>query len=51
LWEREPMENIAKRGQMVAFKHDKFWKPMDTLRDRVELEEEWNQGNARWKVW
>lgn len=51
LWEREPMENIAKQGQMVAFKHDKFWKPMDTLRDRVELEEEWNQGNARWKVW
>lgn len=51
IWEREPMETIAAEGQMVAFKHDKFWKPMDTLRDKHELEEEWNQGNARWKIW
>lgn len=51
IWEREPMEKIAEEGQMVAFKHDKFWKPMDTLRDKMELEEEWNQGNARWKIW
>lgn len=51
IWEREPMEMIAEEGQMVAFKHDKFWKPMDTLRDKMELEEEWNQGNARWKIW
>jgi glucose-1-phosphate cytidylyltransferase len=51
IWEREPMEKIAEEGQMVAFKHDKFWKPMDTLRDKHELEEEWHQGNARWKIW
>lgn len=51
IWEREPMEKIAEEGQMGAFKHDKFWKPMDTLRDKMELEEEWNQGNARWKIW
>ena len=51
IWEREPMEKIAEEGQMMAFKHDKFWKPMDTLRDKHELEEEWSQGNARWKIW
>lgn len=51
LWEKEPMENIAKQGEMAAFKHEGFWKPMDTLRDRHELEEEWNSGKARWKTW
>ncbi|HWZ16334.1 MAG TPA: glucose-1-phosphate cytidylyltransferase [Mucilaginibacter sp.] len=51
IWEREPLEKIAAEGQMDAFKHGGFWKPMDTLRDRVELEEEWSTGNARWKTW
>lgn len=51
LWERDPMEQIAKENQMVAFKHQGFWKPMDTLRDKVELETEWNTGNAPWKIW
>lgn len=51
LWERDPMEQIAKENQMVAFKHQGFWKPMDTLRDKVELEAEWNTGNAPWKIW
>ena len=51
LWERDPMEQIAKENKMVAFKHQGFWKPMDTLRDKVELEAEWNTGNAPWKIW
>ncbi|WP_299285151.1 glucose-1-phosphate cytidylyltransferase [uncultured Mucilaginibacter sp.] len=51
IWEREPMEKIAEEGQMMAFKHDKFWKPMDTLRDKHELEEEWSQNRAKWKIW
>ncbi|WP_316810268.1 glucose-1-phosphate cytidylyltransferase [Pedobacter heparinus] len=50
-WEREPMERIASEGQMVAFRHEGFWKPMDTLRDKHELEEDWNNGVAKWKNW
>ena len=48
---KEPMEKIASLGEMVAFKHEGFWKPMDTLRDKHELESEWQSGNARWKTW
>ncbi|WDF79142.1 glucose-1-phosphate cytidylyltransferase [Mucilaginibacter sp. KACC 22773] len=51
IWEREPMEEIAKAGEMVAFNHDGFWKPMDTLRDKQELEEDWTQRKAKWKTW
>lgn len=51
LWEREPMEKIAEEGQMVAFKHQGFWKPMDTLREKHELEEDWTLNCAKWKVW
>jgi len=51
VWEREPMEKIAAEGQMIAFKHEGFWKPMDTLRDKQELEEHWLQNKAKWKVW
>jgi glucose-1-phosphate cytidylyltransferase len=50
-WEREPLENLAKDNQMVAFKHKGFWRPMDTLRDRMELESMWNNGKAEWKIW
>lgn len=50
-WEREPMENIAADGQMDTYKHHGFWKPMDTLRDKQELEADWVSGNARWKKW
>ena len=50
-WEREPMENLALRGQLVAFMHEGFWKPMDTLRDKNELEHEWATGRAKWKIW
>lgn len=51
IWEREPLEHIAADEMMTAFKHYGFWKPMDTLRDKIELEEEWLTGNARWKKW
>jgi len=51
IWEREPMEAIAKDRQMISFKHEGFWKPMDTLRDKQELEEDWQQNKAKWKSW
>lgn len=51
IFERKPLENIAKDGKMQAYLHKGFWKPMDTLRDNVELNEMWDQGNAPWKVW
>lgn len=51
VFEKEPMERLAKDNQMVAFKHTGFWKPMDTLRDKIELENAWNAGNAQWKIW
>ena len=50
-WEKEPLENLAKDNQLVAYKHHGFWKPMDTLRDKTELESLWNSGNPPWKVW
>ena len=50
-WEREPLEQLVKDGQFAAFKHDGFWRPMDTLRERYELEENWKNGNAPWKIW
>ena len=51
IFERSPLENIARAGKMHAFRHVGFWKPMDTLRDNVELNEMWNNGDAPWKVW
>ena len=50
IWERKPMERLAAEGQMEAFFHNGFWQPMDTLRDKVQLEELWQSGNAPWKV-
>jgi len=50
-WEREPMEKICADGQMMVYKHGGYWKPMDTLRDKIELESEWQSGNAKWKTW
>ena len=50
-WEKEPLTNIARDGQLAAFRHSGFWKCMDALRDRVELEEMWNSGKAKWKIW
>lgn len=51
LWEKEPLEGLARDGQLSAFKHRGFWQPMDTLRDKIRLEELWNQGKAPWKQW
>ena len=50
IWERKPMERLAADGQMEAYFHNGFWQPMDTLRDKVHLEELWESGNAPWKV-
>lgn len=51
IWEREPMEALVSSGQLVAFKHSGFWQPMDTLRDKHQLEELWSSGKAPWRVW
>ncbi|MBP6404956.1 MAG: glucose-1-phosphate cytidylyltransferase [Proteobacteria bacterium] len=51
VWEREPLETLAAQGQLEAFQHHGFWQPMDTLRDRVLLEELWATGRAPWKNW
>ena len=50
-WEEAPMENLSKDRQMAAFEHDGFWQSMDTLRDKIYLEELWTSGKAPWKVW
>ncbi len=51
VWEREPMERLARENQFQAFFHEGFWQPMDTLRDKVLLEELWQTGQAPWKRW
>ena len=50
-WEKEPLSEIAMENQLAAYKHYGFWKCMDALRDRVELEEMWKSGKAKWKLW
>ena len=50
-WEKEPMENLAKDGQLMAYKHTGFWQCMDTLRDKNMLNALWDSDNAPWKVW
>ncbi len=49
--ENEPLENLAREGNLVAYKHTGFWQPMDTLRDKRHLDELWKTGSAPWKVW
>jgi len=51
IWERTPLENIANQNQLAAFKHNGFWRPMDTLRDKIDLEGMWNSKNCEWKLW
>jgi glucose-1-phosphate cytidylyltransferase len=51
IWEREPLEHLARDRQLVAYTHRGFWQPMDTLRDRNKLEELWQTNSAPWKVW
>jgi glucose-1-phosphate cytidylyltransferase len=50
-WEKGPLQKIAQNKQLAAFKHRGFWKPMDALRDRIELENMWNSQSAAWKIW
>ncbi|MGH7264347.1 MAG: glucose-1-phosphate cytidylyltransferase [Candidatus Rokuibacteriota bacterium] len=50
-WEREPLERLAKDGQLMAYRHEAFWHCMDTLRDKRRLEELWASGAAPWKIW
>ncbi|GJQ58171.1 MAG: glucose-1-phosphate cytidylyltransferase [Candidatus Scalindua sp. AMX11] len=51
VWEHEPLQELAQEGMLSAFKHNGFWQPMDTLRDKVCLGELWDAGKAPWKVW
>jgi glucose-1-phosphate cytidylyltransferase len=51
MWEENPLENLSKDGQLMAYKHYGFWKCMDALRDKIELEELWKTGRAKWKIW
>lgn len=51
VWEKEPMERLAREGQLTAYHHSGFWQAMDTLRDKTHLEELWSSGHAPWKVW
>ena len=50
-WEHEPLEHLAKDGQLMAYRHHGFWQCMDTLRDKKLLEQLWDDGEAPWKVW
>lgn len=51
IFEREPMEKLAAEDEVYTFKHTGFWKCMDTLRDKIQLNELWDSNNAKWKIW
>lgn len=51
VWEQQPMNRLAATGQLSAYKHDGFWQPMDTMRDRIYLEDLWKNNKAPWKIW
>ena len=51
VWEREPLQRLARQGELLAYQHADFWHPMDTLRDRNYLEDLWLHGKAPWRVW
>jgi glucose-1-phosphate cytidylyltransferase len=51
IWEQQPLKNLASKGQLKSFLHKGFWRPMDTLRDKMELEELWREKRAPWKLW
>jgi len=51
IWEQEPLIELASDNQLTAYAHDGFWRPMDTLRDKISLEELWESGQAPWKIW
>ena len=49
--EREPLEQLARDNQLMAFKHEGFWQAMDTLRDKINLHKAWESGTPQWKIW
>jgi len=51
VWEKEPLENLARDNELMSFKHEGFWQPMDTLRDKILLDKLWNENKAKWKIW
>lgn len=51
IWERDPLEQLAEEGDLAAYHHNGFWQPMDTLRDKMHLEDLWQSDKAPWKVW
>ncbi len=51
MWEKEPLENLARDGQLMAYQHEGFWQCMDTLREKGILEALWASGKAPWKSW
>jgi len=51
IWEQQPMKNLAETGELAAYQHTGFWQPMDTLRDKQNLEALWQSGKAPWKIW
>ena len=51
VWEKEPLEQLAQEGELAAYRHNGFWKPMDTIRDMRDLETLWSDGNAPWMTW
>jgi glucose-1-phosphate cytidylyltransferase len=51
VWEQEPLQRLSAEGQLQAYRHHGFWQPMDTLRDRIQLEELWQTNRAPWKCW
>jgi glucose-1-phosphate cytidylyltransferase len=51
VWEREPLQALAREGKLAAYRHEGYWQNMDTLRDRMVLEEQWASGHPAWKIW
>jgi glucose-1-phosphate cytidylyltransferase len=51
VFEQEPLRNLTHDNELMAFKHEGFWQPMDTLRDKLSLEKQWESGSAKWKLW
>ena len=51
VWEEEPLESLAKDGELNVFEHRDFWQPMDTQRDKIFLQKLWEEEKAPWKIW
>ena len=51
IWEQEPLKGLASDGELMSFKHNGFWQPMDTMRDKLNLNKLWDSNNAPWKIW